>query len=104
MLKRAKAPGFSAPEHGIWPASQWNRIDPTRPTRKWDTAWRRLRDIAGLPGLRFHGLRHTIITELAELECGEVSEWLKEHAWKVQLTRRTKCYHLRRNLMIPQVA
>ena len=82
MLKRAQAPGFSAPELGIWPASQWNRIDPTRPTRKWDTAWRRLRDIAGLPGLRFHGLRHTIITELAELECGEVSEWLKEHAWK----------------------
>ena|SRR5205809_909163 len=61
MLKRAQAPGFSAPEHCIWPASQWNRIDPTRPARKWDTAWRRLRDIAGLPGLRFHGLRHTII-------------------------------------------
>jgi hypothetical protein len=34
---------------------------------KWDTAWRALRDEAGLSGLRFHDLRHTVITELAEL-------------------------------------
>ncbi len=34
---------------------------------KWDTAWRALRDEAGLPGLRFHDLRHTVITELAEM-------------------------------------
>jgi integrase len=34
---------------------------------KWDTAWRALRDEAGLQGLRFHDLRHTVITELAEM-------------------------------------
>ena len=34
---------------------------------KWDTAWRALRDAAGLHGLRFHDLRHTVITELAEM-------------------------------------
>ena len=34
---------------------------------KWDTAWRALRDAASLPGLRFHDLRHTVITELAEM-------------------------------------
>jgi integrase len=34
---------------------------------KWDTAWRALRDAAGLHGLRFHDLRHTVITELAEV-------------------------------------
>ena len=34
---------------------------------KWDTAWRALRDAAGLQGLRFHDLRHTAITELAEM-------------------------------------
>jgi hypothetical protein len=34
---------------------------------KWDTAWRALRDAAGLQGLRFHDLRHTVITELAEM-------------------------------------
>jgi integrase len=31
------------------------------------TAWRALRDEAGLHGLRFHDLRHTVITELAEM-------------------------------------
>jgi len=34
---------------------------------KWDTAWRALRDEAGLQGLRFHDLRHTVITELVEM-------------------------------------
>jgi hypothetical protein len=33
---------------------------------KGDTAWRALRDAAGLH-LRFHDLRHTVITELAEM-------------------------------------
>jgi hypothetical protein len=41
--------------------------DATNPMLKWDTAWRALRDVAGLPGLRFHDLRHTVITELAEM-------------------------------------
>jgi Phage integrase family len=36
-------------------------------TLQWDTAWRALRDGAGLHGLRFHDLRHTVITELAEM-------------------------------------
>ncbi len=35
---------------------------------KWDTAWRALRDAADLPALRFHDLRHTVITELARWE------------------------------------
>jgi hypothetical protein len=34
---------------------------------QWDTAWRALRDGAGLHRLRFHDLRHTVITELAEM-------------------------------------
>ena len=34
---------------------------------QWNTAWRALRDGAGLHGLRFHDLRHTVITELAEM-------------------------------------
>ena len=32
-----------------------------------DTAWRALRDGAGLQGLRFHDLRHTMIADLAEI-------------------------------------
>ena len=55
------------PEHYLWPACQWGRYDATNPMLKWDTAWRALRDAAGLPGLRFHDLRHTVITELAEM-------------------------------------
>ncbi len=40
--------------------------DPTKPMRTWRTAWRRIAKEAGLPGLRFHDLRHHAITELAE--------------------------------------
>jgi integrase len=32
-------------------------------------AWRSLRKAAGLPGFRFHDLRHTVVTDL--LEAGE---------------------------------
>jgi integrase len=41
-------------------------FDPTRPVKSWRTAWRRLTKKAGLPGFRFHDLRHTAITSLAE--------------------------------------
>jgi len=66
MRSKAEIMGCTDPEHYVWCARQWGRFDPTRPVKKWDTAWRNLRDKAGLPGLRFHDLRHTIITELAE--------------------------------------
>jgi integrase len=69
MLARADALGHTDPAHYLWPANQWHRFDPTQPAKKWDTAWRALRDAAGLSGLRFHDLRHTVITEL--LEAGE---------------------------------
>ena len=40
--------------------------DPTKPMSTWRTAWRKIVKEAGLPGLRFHDLRHHAITELAE--------------------------------------
>ena len=67
MFERADLLGHSEPDHYLWPACQWGRYDATKPMLKWDTAWRALRDAAGLPGLRFHDLRHTVITELAEM-------------------------------------
>ena len=67
MFERADLLGHTEPEHYLWPACQWGRYDATKPMLKWDTAWRALRDVAGLPGLRFHDLRHTVITELAEM-------------------------------------
>src|SRR5262245_36988198 len=67
MLERADLLGHTEPDHFRWPACQWGRYDPTQPMLKWDTAWRALRDAADLPRFRFHDLRHTVITELAEL-------------------------------------
>jgi integrase len=66
MRSRAEITGYDHPEHYVWYARQWGRVDPTNPVKKWDTAWRNLRLRAGLSRLRFHDLRHTIITELAE--------------------------------------
>jgi integrase len=45
--------------------------DPTKPMSTWRTAWRSLTREAGLPGLRFHDLRHHAITELAESDASE---------------------------------
>ena len=45
--------------------------DPTKPMSTWRTAWRKIVKEAGLPGLRFHDLRHHAITELAESEASD---------------------------------
>jgi integrase len=41
-------------------------FDPTKPVKSWRSAWRTLTRRAGLPGFRFHDLRHCAITSLAE--------------------------------------
>jgi integrase len=41
-------------------------FDPTRHVNSWRSAWRTLTKKAGLPGFRFHDLRHSAITQLAE--------------------------------------
>jgi integrase len=41
-------------------------FDPMRHVKSWRTAWRTLTKKAGLPGFRFHHLRHCAITQLAE--------------------------------------
>src|SRR5262245_62829120 len=67
MFERADLLGHTESEHYLWPACRWGGFDATNPMLHWDTAWRALRDAAGLQGLRFHDLRHTVITELAEM-------------------------------------
>ena len=67
MVKRADKLGNTEPQHYLWCASQHHKLDP--PASKWDTAWRALHEAAGLPGLRFHDLRHTVVTR--SLEAGE---------------------------------
>src|SRR5581483_39414 len=66
MLDRLDRLGFTSPDHYLWCACKWNHFDPTKAQTRWDAAWHALRAKAGLPGLRFHDLRHTIITELLE--------------------------------------
>lgn len=99
MIERADQLGFTEPDHFLWPACQWGRLDPTKATQKWDTAWRALRDKAGLPGLRFHDLRHTIITELAEIGVadhvlesitGHLSRRMLEHYSHIRLDAKRK--------------
>jgi integrase len=50
MLKRADDLGHTVPEHYLWCASQHHKFDPTKLAANWDTAWRALREAAGLPG------------------------------------------------------
>ena len=59
------------PEHFLFPACEHERIDPTKPVKSWRTAWRHLTKAAGIPGLRFHDLRHHAITELAESQASD---------------------------------
>lgn len=66
MVKRAEDFGHTDPNHYLWCANQHHKFEPTKPARKWDTAWRALREAAGLPGFRFHDLRdlrHTVVTD-----------------------------------------
>jgi integrase len=69
MLRRADQLGHTDSGHYLWCASQHHTYDPMKPAKKWDGAWHSLRDAAGLPGFRFHDLRHTVVTDL--LEAGE---------------------------------
>src|SRR5258708_1945054 len=88
MFERADLLGHTRPEHYLWPACQWGRFDPTKPMLKWDTAWRALRDAAGLQRLRFHDLRHTAITELAEMGVADhVLESITGHLSRRMLER-----------------
>jgi len=80
IRERAKFFGEVLPTHYVFPAHksgavfdgnriiEWQQIlfDPTRPINSWRTAWRNLTDKAGLKGLRFHDLRHHVITRLVE--------------------------------------
>jgi integrase len=61
----SRTPGAS-PEHFVFPACENHKINPGKPIASFRTAWRNATKTAGLPGLRFHDLRHTAITKLAE--------------------------------------
>src|SRR5258708_7507402 len=76
LVERAKSLGAQIPEHFLLPADIGKRTkesvvtsvgyDPNTHQKSWRTAWRSLTRAAGLRGLRFHDLRHSFITKLAE--------------------------------------
>jgi integrase len=73
LRKRAELFGEVAPGHYVFAgfkleaSPKGKRVtvrQPDRPIGSWKKAWRKLTAKAGLPGLRFHDLRHSAITEL----------------------------------------
>jgi integrase len=61
---QARFPG-AKPEHYVFPFCEHNQIDPNRPTKGWRTAWGNALKRSGVK-CRFHDLRHTSISRLAE--------------------------------------
>jgi integrase len=49
----------------VFPWCEFRQVDPTRPTKGWRTAWRNALKRASFH-CRFHDLRHTAVTKLAE--------------------------------------
>ncbi len=69
LVERAHRLGSSQPFDYLLPFRvARGRYDAARPASAWwiSRAWRAMRNAAGLPGLRFHDLRHTTITKLLE--------------------------------------
>jgi integrase len=101
LIIRAEKLGASQPDHHLIPAIvpgvivgkngaplPVRRYDPTRPTKGWRTAWRKLTEAAGLKGLRSHDLRHNWITSHAEIgtpqsvleaQAGHLSKRMSDH-------------------------
>ncbi len=69
VVDRAAKLNAVRPEHYLLPYRGRKGLgyDPARPTKGWRTAWRKLTEKAGVPGFRFHDLRHTFITNHAEM-------------------------------------
>src|SRR5258708_13549546 len=58
------------PEWYVFPHAEGRmtrmKPDPTKPMSAWRSAWRKIRNAAGLPGLRFHDLQHQPIHKLTD--------------------------------------
>ena len=95
----------------MFPACENNHIDPTRHQKSWTSAWRSLTGAAGFKGFRFHDLRHTVITELAEAGAsdatlkaiaGHITQEMMEHYSHVRMqAKREAVEKLSSGLMKP---
>ena len=96
---RASLVGNIDPDHYVFPACQFGKIDATRPQRSWRSAWESLTKAAGLHRFRFHDLRHHAITELSESQvpdavimaiAGHVDRKMLEHYSHVRMEAKRK--------------
>jgi len=71
LRERAQLLNGTEPERFLFPACEHEHIDPMKPMKSWRSAWRQITKAAGIPGLRFHDLRHHAITELAESQASD---------------------------------
>lgn len=67
----ARSPNAN-PEHYAFPRCEHKQIDPAQATKGWRTAWRHALRRAGFH-CRFHDLRHTCITKLAESQASDMT-------------------------------
>ncbi len=70
LARWAGRSGETKPEHYVFPFCKTGQVDATRPAQGWRKAWRHALALAGIK-CRFHDLRHTCISKLAE---GQASE------------------------------
>src|SRR5215469_4540044 len=76
LIMRADLLGADKPTHYLLPKNlsriAWGkhkgerRYDPNQHQEYWDSAWHSLTEKAGFPGLRFHDLRHSFVTDMVE--------------------------------------
>jgi integrase len=97
LWERAQLNEATAPEHFVFPTCEHGINDPTKPQKSFRTAWRKIAKAAGLPGFRFHDLRHQAVTELAEggasdatmmAVAGHMSRRMLEHYSHVRMARK----------------
>ena len=62
--------GETRPEWYLFPFGRRGSLDPSRPVTTLKTAWANVKERAGVTG-RWHDVRHTVITELAETGAGD---------------------------------
>ena len=86
------------PSHYVFPWTDKGRVDPTLPTNGWRTAWEKARKRAGV-NVRFHDLRVTCITKLAEGQAsdqtikaiaGHVSQRMLEHYSRIRMDAKRR--------------
>jgi integrase len=84
--------------HYVFPFQDNGKVDLTRPTNGWRTAWEKARKQAGVK-VRFHDLRVTCITKLAEGQAsdqtvkaiaGHVSQRMLEHYSRIRMDAKRK--------------